>query len=357
VRTRHIAVPVVAAVLGSAITAAAMVAGGGSGSASLGRQQGLIPVGRESDRLSTNQIYDRTAPGVVYVSARSVQPTSGRTAFDSTTNGEFSLSAGSGFVLDGDGHVITNAHVVNGATAVNVTFTDGPTVAAHVIGKDEQTDLAVLAVDPTGLNLRPLEFGDSARVRLGDQVVAIGNPTGLQTNAGSGRIAASGQRIESPAGYLIDGVFETDAVIEPASSGGPLVGPDGRVVGVTFRLPGDNESSGYAVPANTARDVVGKLEDAGKVIRPYIGLRGAVTAGGVQITDVYAGGPAEKAGIHPGDVVESIDGRPVATLGELFGTVDRHTPGQSVELGVLRGGHRGTVTVDLLERPATVPAG
>jgi S1-C subfamily serine protease len=356
VTTRQVAVPLVAAVLGSAITAGAMLAGGGSGSASLARQQSIVGIGRGGERLSANEIYDRTASSVVYVSARSVQP-NGRTAFDATTGSEFNLSTGSGFLSGDDGHVVTNAHVVNGATAVNVTFPDGPTVAAHVIGKDEQTDIAVLAVDPAGLDLQPLEFGDSATVRPGDPVVAVGNPTGLQTNAGTGRIAAAGQRIEAPGGYLIDGVFETDAVIEPASSGGPLVGPDGRVVGVTFRLPEEGESNGYAVPANTARDVIAKLEETGKVIRPYIGLRGSVTAGGVQVTHVLSGGPADEAGIQEGDVVESIDGRPVTTLGELFGTVDEHSPGESVELGVLRDGSRGDVKVQLLERPATVPAG
>jgi serine protease Do len=351
-------VPLVAAVLGSAITAAAMVAGGGSGSASLASRQGLIPGGGD-DRLSSNEIYDRAAPSVVYVRARSVQPGTGGTAFDSASGSEFNLSTGSGFVIDGDGHVVTNAHVVSGVTAVQVTFQDGPTVDAHVIGKDEETDIAVLALDPpSGLDLRPLEFGDSAGVRPGDQVVALGNPTGMQANAGSGRIAAADQRIEAPGGYLIDGVFETDAVIEPASSGGPLIGADGRVVGVTFRLPGEGDSSsGYAVPANTARDVVGELEEAGKVVRPYIGLRGTAVGGGVQVTHVSAGGPAEQSGIQTGDVIEKIDGRPVTSLGELFGEIDDHSPGQSVELGVLRDGSRGDVQVRLLERPATMQAG
>lgn len=355
--TRQVAVPLVAAVLGSAITAAAMVAGGGSGSASLARQKSIVSIGRAGgEQLSANEIYARTAPSVVYVRARSVQ-SNGRTAFDATTGSEFNLSTGSGFLYGDDGHVVTNAHVISGATAVNVTFPDGRTVTAHVIGKDEQTDLAVLAVDHPGNDLQPLEFGDSAAVRPGDRVVAVGNPSGLQTNAGSGRIAAAGQRVEAPGGYLIDNVFETDAVIEPASSGGPLIGPDGRVVGVTFRMPDEGASTGYAVPANTARDVVGKLEDAGKVVRPYIGMRGAVTPGGVQVTHVFAGGPADEAGVHEGDVVESIDGRPVTTLGELFGTVDEHSPGESVELGVLRDGSRGGIKVDLVERPATVPAG
>jgi S1-C subfamily serine protease len=356
VKTRQVAVPLVAAVLGSAITAAAMVAGGGGSTSSLARQQGLMTIGR-GDSMSVSEIYDRTGPSVVYVKARSVQPGTGGTAFDSATGTEFNLSTGSGFVIDDSGRVLTNAHVVTGATTLEVTFPDGPTVAAHVLGKDEQTDIAVLAIDPSGLELRPLELGDSSGVRPGEQVVAVGNPTGLQANAGTGRIAAAGRAIEAPGGYLIHDVLETDAAIEPATSGGPLVGPDGRVVGIMSRLPGDGGESGFAIPSNTARDVVGKIEEAGKVIRPYIGLRGTATADGVQVGYVAPDGPAERAGVHVGDVIESIDGRPVTTLSGLFGVIDEQSPGQSVELSLLRDGSRGDVPVELVERPATVTAG
>jgi S1-C subfamily serine protease len=356
VTTRQVAVPLVAAVLGSAITAVALVAGGSAGSASLARQQGLLAVGR-ADRMSANEIYDRAAPSVVYISARSVQPSNGGTAFDSSTGSEFNVSTGSGFVVDNDGHVLTNAHIVSGVTSVDVTFQDGPTVGAHVIGKDEQTDLAVLAIDSSGLDLRPLALGDSSSVKPGDPVVVVGNPTGGQASAGTGRIAAAGREVEAPGGYLIDNVFETDAVIEPATSGGPLLDGDGRVVGITSRMPGEDGSTGFAVPANTARDVLGKIEDGGKVVRPYIGLRGAAAAGGVQVSGVYAGGPADKSGIHTGDVIEAIDGHPVTTLAGLFREVDRHVPGETVQLGVLRDGSRGDVDVTLLERPATISSG
>jgi S1-C subfamily serine protease len=346
----------VAAILGSAITAAVMAAGGGGG-ASLARQQGLLAVGGRADRLSANQIYDRAAPSVVYISARSVQPGNGGTAFDSTTGSEFNVSTGSGFVVDDDGHVVTAAHVVSGVTSVDVTFQDGPTVSAHVLGKDEETDLAVLAVDTNGLNVQPLGLGDSSSVRPGDPVVVLGNPTGELASAGTGRISASGRAVQAPGGYLIDNVFETDAVIEPATSGGPLLDADGDVVGVASRIPGEDSGMGFAVPADTARQVVAKIEETGKVVRPYLGLRGTATGGGVQVTDVSAGGPADKAGIHVGDVIESIDGRPVSTLSALFGEVEQHAPGDAVELGVLRDGSRGDVQVTLLERPATMSSG
>jgi len=251
--------------------------------------------------------------------------------------------------------VVTNAHVVNGVTAVQVIFPDGRAVEARVLGKDQQTDLALLTVDPEGLDLRPLELGDSSAVRPGDQVVAMGNPNGLEVTAGTGRIAAAGRRIEAPGGFMVNGVLQTDAVIEPASSGGPLLGADGRVVAVTMRLTEAGGDPGYAIPANTVREVLSQLEESHKVVRPYLGLRGRTSTDGVVVVQVYTGGPAERAGLHAGDTIEAIDGRPAATLAELLDAVDSHEPGQSVRLRVLRDGSRGDVDLQLAERPATVP--
>jgi S1-C subfamily serine protease len=345
---RQLAVPIVAALLGSAVTAAAMLAGGG-GTGSITRQQGLLALD-ESEHLTSSEIYDRTAPGVVAVRATSLQPG----AFQADAGSEFNLSTGSGFVLDGEGRVVTNAHVVTGVTAIQVTFPDGPTVAATVVGKDEETDLAVLAVPTEGLNLRPLELGDSDSVRHGDRVLAIGNPAGTGPTAGSGRISGSGRRVQVPGGFVIDGLLETDAVIEPASSGGPLVGPDGRVVGVTARLDAD---TGFAVPVNAAREVLADLEEHHKVIRPYIGVRGRAVDAGVELTGLHEGGPAQRAGLQTGDVVIAIDGVDVNTLAGLLSEVDRRGVGDSVELQVLRDDAPLEVTVRLEERPATIPAG
>jgi S1-C subfamily serine protease len=347
--TRQVAVPLVAAVLGSAITAAALLAGGSSGSRISG--QGLLATSAPAE-MNTTEIYDRAAPSVVYIRAQTVKP--GATAFEAEAGSQLALSTGSGFVLDKDGHVLTNAHVISGVTSVSVTFADGHTAAAHVVGKDEQTDLAVLAVDPNGLDLRPLELGDSSAVQPGDQVVAVGNPNGIQPGAGTGRIDAADQQIEAPDGYVISGVFATDAVIEPASSGGPLMGSDGRVVGITSRMDG---RSAFAVPANTVRSVVQEIESAGKVVRPYIGLRGVAEHGGVQVTKVHPNGPADTAGIRAGDVIESIDDKPAATYPDLLVEVARHAPGDAVKLSVVRDGMRSDVTITLAERPATLPGG
>ena len=345
---RQLAVPMVAALLGGAVTAAAMVASGGSTGA-ITRQQGLLSLD-EGAPLTSSEIYERAAPGVVAVRANSVQPG----AFEATGGSEFNVSTGSGFVLDGDGRVVTNAHVVSGVTAVQVTFADGPTVAATVIGKDEETDLAVLSVPPEGLDLHPLELGDSDTVRPGDRVLAVGNPTGAGATAGSGRISGAGRRIEAPGGYVIDDLFETDAVIEPATSGGPLIAGDGRVIGITARLDAD---TGFAIPANIARDVLAKLEEHHKVIRPYIGIRGRATDSGVELLQLHPGGPAESAGLRTGDVVEAIDGAEVHTLGGLLAEVERRSVGDSVDLRVLRDGATIEIAVRLEERPATIPAG
>ena len=346
---RQLAVPMVAALLGGAVTAAGMLAGSGGNSAM--RQQGLLALD-SAQPLSVSELYERAAPSVVSISARSVQP--GANAFQAEASGELGVSSGSGFVLDEEGRVVTNAHIVSGVTDVQVTFPDGQRVEAQVIGKDEQTDLAVLRVPPGTLDLRPLELGDSDAVRTGDRVVVVGNPSGLQATAGTGRIAGSGRRVEVHAGYVVEGLLETDAVIEPATSGGPLLGPDGRVVGITARL---SEDGGFAVPANIARSVLAELEKSHKVIRPWIGLRGEATEEGLEVLDVHAGGPAEDASIQPGDVIASIDGVEVRTLAGLLSEVDGHSVGDTVELTVVRAGGRIEVMVRLEERPATIPAG
>ena len=175
----------------------------------------------------------------------------------------------------------------------------------------------------------------------------VGNPNGIEPGAGTGRIAAADQQIEAPGGYMIAGVFATDAVIQPASSGGPLIGADGRVVGVTSHMDG---TSAFAVPANTARSVVGQIERTGRVIRAYIGLRGTTGSGGVEVTAVHPDGPADRAGIQVGDVIESIDGEPAKSFAELLLDVDRHSPGDTMQLAVLRSEARGDVDGDA--RPA-----
>jgi S1-C subfamily serine protease len=347
---RQLAVPMVAALVGGAVTAAGMLAGSNS-DGTVGSQQGLLAIDTSKDTFTATELYERAAPSVVSITARTVQPGA---AFQSETGNDLNVSTGSGFVLDGDGRLVTNAHIVSGVTDIQVTFPDGQIVPAEVIGKDEETDLAVLRVAADQVDLRPLELGDSGSLRPGDRVVAVGNPSGLQATAGTGRISGTGRRVEVAGGYMVGGLLETDAVIEPATSGGPLLGSDGRVVGITSRLGDDG---GYAVPANTARDVLAQLEESHKIIRPWIGIQGRDGANGVEVIDVHAGGPAENAAVRPGDIVESVDGVPVRTFAGLLGEVGRRSVGDTVELMVSRSGSRGEIQVRLEERPATVTAG
>jgi len=346
----QLAVPLIAALLGGTVTAAAIRASD-DGAGAVSRQQGLVDLGA-GEALTSTEIYERAAPSVVYVRARTVQPGAG--AFRAEAGSELAISTGSGFVLDEDGRVLTSAHVVSGVTALEVSFADGATAPAQVVAKDEGTDLAVLEVATEGLDLRPLELGDSSRVVRGDQVVAIGNPTGIQVTAGTGRISGVGRRVEAPGGFLIDGVLQTDAVIEPAGSGGPLLGPDGRVVGIVSRL---GSAPPFAIPSNLVRDVLAELEEDHKVIRPYLGLDGRTVEGGVLVDRIDANSPADAAGLHVDDVIEAVDGQPVSTSVDLFAEVDEREPGETIELRVLRDGSRGDVSVRLFARPATLPLG
>jgi S1-C subfamily serine protease len=371
---RQFAVPLFAALLGSAVTAAALTAAGTSTSTGPESQQrGLLAFSRGSPTFTAREIYDRSKASVVAIRARSVQPVA--SPFEASAAGPAEdISTGSGFVLDDDGHIVTTAHVVSGVTDVQVTFSDLRTMPARVVGKDEETDLAVLRVDPGGLDLRPLEFGDSDSVESGDRAVTLGNPSGFGATAGTGTVSDAGQELETPGGVVLRDLIRTDAVIEPATSGGPLIGADGRVIGISSSIAAVQESGvGYAVSANTAKDVLSELKERHKLIRPYLGIRGRTidaaqaaadggASAGVVVDAVYPGGPAAQAGLQGtetggGDVIEAIDGRPVTSLTDLLADVDRRRPGDTVRLSVLRDGSRGVVNVVLAERPASLPAG
>jgi S1-C subfamily serine protease len=352
---RQLAVPVVAALLGGAVTAAALTATN-TGTSTGPRQQGLLTSSGGEELLTVREIFDRSAPSVVAIRASAVRAAPFESARTAAAPGD-AFSTGSGFVLDDDGHIVTSARVVSGVTDVHVTFADLRVLPAKVVGKDEETDLAVLWVDPQEADLRPLELGDSAAVHPGDKAVAIANPLGSGATAGTGRVAAARSRVETPGGVVLRDVIETDALVEPATAGGPVMGSDGRVIGITSGI-----SPGYAVASNTAKDVLAQLKTNHKLIRPYLGIRGRTTREGVLLLSVYPGGPAAQAGLQGtdsggGDVIEAIDGRAVTALTDLLAEVDRRTPGETVRLTVLRNGSRGDVEVTLMERPASLPAG
>ena len=236
----------------------------------------------DDQRLTVAEIYDRAASGVVQITSTSSASDDGSGVFPVDPNDVQPQEAlGSGFVIDKAGHIVTNYHVVEGADEIEVSFSNQDTLKAKVVGTDPSTDIAVLRVEASARGLTPLEFGDSDHVRVGDPVVAIGNPFGLDRTATAGIVSAVQERsITAPNGFTIDHVIQTDAPINPGNSGGPLLNDEAQVIGVNSQIstaqgsPG-NVGIGFAVPSNTVKEVVAQLIETGKVDRAFIGIGGS----------------------------------------------------------------------------------
>ncbi len=264
---------------------------------------------------------------------------------------------GSGFVYDGDGHIITNAHVVDGASSVSVKFWNGKTFTARVVGTDASTDLAVLKVDAPVSELFPLALGDSSKVLVGDNVVAIGSPFGLEGTVTSGIVSALHREMTSPNRFTIDDSIQTDAAINHGNSGGPLLDAQGKVVGVTSQIEsnsGGNEGVGFAIPSNTVRSIASQLISSGKAEHAFLGvvLRDSSSQTGAAINQVRAGTPAARAGLRAGDVVTAAAGKQITSASELRATINAHRPGDTISVTYARGGQNHTVKVKLAARPA-----
>src|SRR3954453_12829517 len=223
---------------------------------------------------SVADIYRRSGSGVVYVTARVVSQSDSPFGLPLKQEG---LATGSGFVLDKDGYILTNAHVVEGTRDASVRFEEGgDSVDARVVGRDLSTDLAVLKVDPSVAKLRPLPLGNSNRVRVGDPAIAIGNPFGYDRTVTTGIISALQRQIRAPNGFTIGPVLQTDAPINPGNSGGPLLNAQGEVIGVKSQIatagPSGSVGIGFAVPINTAKKVIPQLEQHGRIVHAYLGV-------------------------------------------------------------------------------------
>jgi putative serine protease PepD len=309
---------------------------------------------RPSGALSAEQVYDRANGSVAFISARTEQ------SGGLFGGGEESEATGTGFVVSEEGLIVTNAHVVEGATAIEVKVGDGATHPATVVGQDSSTDLALLRVDASGEDLRALELADSDAVSVGDQVYAIGNPYGLDRTLTSGVVSALQRQIQAPNGFTIDGAIQTDAPINPGNSGGPLLDDRGRVIGVNSQILNGSGSAqngnvgiGFAVPASTVRSVIAQLEADGQVEHAYLGVQmGESESGHVQVAATTPGGPAEEAGLQPGDELLAIDGEPLdGGAASLAAAINGHQPGDEVTLTVRRDGSPETVTVTLGTQP------
>ncbi|HXG75159.1 MAG TPA: trypsin-like peptidase domain-containing protein [Gaiellaceae bacterium] len=310
--------------------------------------------------LGVAEIHARTHRGVVEITA----------AGGSSGLGQEGRAQGSGFVLDAQGHVVTNQHVVAGGGPVSVRFWDGTAYEAEIVGVDASTDLAVLDVAAPAAKLHPLRLGSSSRLRVGDPVVAIGSPFGLEGTVTSGIVSALDRQMRAPNGYTITSSIQTDAAINHGNSGGPLLDERARVVGVNAQIEsesGGNDGVGFAIPSDTVRTIVRQLVASGQVEHAYLGITMVTVPEGVAVTDVRSGTPADEAGLRPatgarlvdgeslpagGDVIVAFAGREIATSAELQSAVDEHRPGDVVELTVLRDGRRVTLAVTLGSRPS-----
>jgi S1-C subfamily serine protease len=356
-----------AAIMGGGITAAVLLAAG-----VVDRDDDTLPEPLTGARgtpalaatamgaaMGAREIYKRMAPGVVFIRAQTVDASP--SPFDIGSGAQATESTGSGFVLDEEGLILTNAHVVEAATDIRVTFSDHHTVTATPVGKDADTDLALLRVDPEGLDLRPLELGDSARVQVGDPTIAIGNPFGLERTLTTGVVSALQRRLTAPSGFAIDNVIQTDAALNPGNSGGPLLDASGRVIGINSQIATGSGSDGnvgigFAVPVNTAKVVIPQLESDGRVARAYLGIDGATAPGdGVVVEHVEPSSPAEAAGVREGDVLEQLAGTYVTSMDDVAAVLASHRPGDVIDVEVRSGGIPRRIEATLGDRPAALP--
>jgi len=321
--------------------------------------------------------YTELHPGVVSILV----------VINSTQTGQQGSAAGSGFILDTQGHIVTNNHVVADSTFVMVAFADGTQEQAKVLGTDVDSDLAVIQVDQLPKGMHPLALGDSNNLQVGDWVIAIGNPFGLGGSMTLGIVSALGRSIPSGVTpFAIPGAIQTDAAINPGNSGGPLIDLNGQVVGINAQIETGgtsraNSGVGFAIPANVVRHVVPSLIKNGAFQWPWIGISGGSVGlltmqanklpseQGAYISKVVQGGPAQKAGLKGssgqttvnglpaetgGDVVVQIDQQPIATFDDMLTYTAFKAPGDKVTLTVLRNGQRQQIPVTLAPRPANI---
>jgi S1-C subfamily serine protease len=334
----------------------------------------------EGQGLTVNEIYKRDGPGVVFITAEVTTQQESPFGLPQEQRGQ---ATGSGFVTDDDGHILTNAHVVEGASKIEVKFSDDRTVDARLLGSDSSTDVALLKVNTSKKLLKPLALGDSSKAEVGDAVVAIGNPFGLDRTVTTGIVSALQRKLEAPNGFTIDNVIQTDAAINPGNSGGPLLDSLGRVIGINSQIAtggggGGSIGIGFAVPINTAKKISDQLQEKGRVEHAFLGVTGLSitksmaenlnlpTSEGVLVQQTT--GPARKAGVKGGDtpvslggadillggdVLVAIDAKKVKSMDDVIGVVSSKKPGDEVTLELLRGSDRRSVKVKLGDRPAS----
>ena len=374
-RYKPIAVVLAAVALGTGLGAGVYAALDPGNTRTVIRETAAVPVAATTTTSSVNAVYEATRDAVVEIT---VTGAAQETPFG---GGEQQRGQGSGFVIDKQGHVVTNQHVVADAESLNVTMRDGSRYDATVVGSDPSTDLAVIKVDAPASKLSPIELGDSAAVRVGDAVIAIGSPFGLDGTVTTGIVSALGREVEAPNNFAIDNTIQTDAAINHGNSGGPLLNLKGEVIGVNAQIrseSGGNDGVGFSIPSNTVKEIAGRLISGGVVEHAYLGVASATIDSaaadaldlprGAMVTEVKPATPAAKAALkaatgtrtvqgesYPtgGDVITEVDGQAVEGADALRRVIDSHRPGDKVKLTVERDGNSRAVEVTLAKRPSS----
>ncbi|MEA2315686.1 MAG: hypothetical protein QOI03_2378 [Solirubrobacteraceae bacterium] len=395
---RMFLVPFIAALLGGGVVVAVIAAfgdlGGGTRDSVTTIQAAPLTPSNASQRssgMTPHEVYVRDAPGVAFVTSTIVQKSESPFNLFGGEAQRQGQATGSGIVIDSNGTILTNYHVVANAIKVTVSFKKGQSVEAQVVGKDPSNDLAVLRIRPDGLTLHPLMLGDSSGVQVGDPVYAIGNPFDLERTLTTGVISALQRQIFAPNGFAINNVLQTDAPINPGNSGGPLLDAAGRVIGINSQIEtgssgGGSVGIGFAVPINTAKSEISRLEKGGTVRGAYLGLTSLTIDGslsglnlpvksGALVQTVQPGTAAAKAGIRGGsvngrtessqiavggDIVVKAAGKAVTSSEDLSNDIAEKKPGETISIELLRpkgGGsyEHKTVTATLGSRPNSVP--
>lgn len=348
---------------------------------------GQSPVASESRSgggLSIAEIYERASPGVVQVTTTSKVEGTVDPFFGFDVPDETRRALGSGFVIDKAGYVVTNFHVIEDADTIEVSFSNNDSMKARIVGRDPSTDIALLKVEANSRALRPLVLGDSSALRVGDDVLAIGNPLGLERSATRGIVSAVQRPLRAPSGFTIDHVIQTDAALNRGNSGGPLMNSRGQVIGVNSAIETAGDGSqgnigiGFAVPINTVRDVVVQLKEKGRVDHPYLGIEARPiqpsiadlfrlpVREGLLVENVFPETGAAAAGLRGGttrvvvagesymiggDIIVKADGHELTTTERLRKLVSEKEPGDRLKLEVFRGQERETVEIKLGRQP------
>ena len=333
-----------------------------------------------------NQIYKTDGEGVAFIASQiEPQETESLNPFGEVEPESGGTATGSGFVIDGEGHILTNNHVVEGASKVTVKLGDSEkTYDAEVVGTDPGTDIALLKVDAPADEVHPLTLGNSSEAEVGDPVVAIGNPFGLDRTVTSGIVSALQRQIQAPNGFSISHVIQTDAAINPGNSGGPLINAEGEVIGINAQIAtggggNGNVGIGFAIPIDTVRAEIEQLKTNGEVEHAFIGISGGTVTSelakalnlpveeGVIVQSVVKDGPADKARASKrgatsatidgaevslgGDIITEVDGKKLKSMEELVEIIQGSKPGDELELTILRDGHEKTADVTLGTQP------